>query len=195
MFLRRKKDKHGVPVTEQTVTTVYEWVSAMIGALVALVVLFTFVVRTVGVDGTSMVPTLHHGDRVLLSRLTDEYERGDIVVVSRVNEEPLIKRVVATEGDVVQITTGGEFLLNGTPVFEPYIQGGTVPRDLRGEVTVPEGHLFVMGDNRPISKDSRMNEIGMVPLENVLGKAWFRVWPLQSMGSVYYNLEERYEFE
>ncbi|MBQ5840968.1 MAG: signal peptidase I [Clostridia bacterium] len=195
MISSRKKDKHGASRIGQMLIAAYEWISAMICALVVLVVLFTFVVRTVGVDGTSMVPTLQHGDRVLLSRLADNYDRGDIVVVSRRDEEPLIKRVVATEGDVVEITADGEFLLNGSSVFEPYIQGTTVPRDMTGKVKVPKGHLFLMGDNRSLSKDSRMNEVGMVPVENVLGKALIRMWPIQSIGSVYYNLEERYAFE
>ncbi len=171
------------------VTTLFDWVGAMVTALVVLVVLFTFVFRNVGVDGDSMQPTLQTGDRLLLSSLVSDYQRGDIVVIDRYTDEPLIKRVVAMAGDTVEILGDGTLLINGLEQHEPYIQGYTVPRDIEGVVTVPDGCLFVMGDNRTTSKDSRLNEIGMVSVKDVVGKAIFRLWPLSSFGGVYSNME------
>ncbi len=171
------------------VATLFDWVGAMVTALVVLVLLFTFIFRNVGVDGDSMQPTLQTGDRLLLSSLTNEYERGDIVVIDRYTDEPLIKRVIAVAGDTVEILSDNTLLINGIEQYEPYIQGYTVPRDMAGVVTVPEGRLFVMGDNRTTSKDSRLNEIGMVSVKDVVGKAIFRLWPLSSFGGVYTNLE------
>lgn len=171
------------------VATLFDWVGTMVTALVVLVLLFTFVFRNVGVEGDSMQPTLQTGDRLLLSSLANEYERGDIVVIDRYTDEPLIKRVVAVAGDTVEILADNTLLINGIAQYEPYIQGYTVSRDMAGIVTVPEGRLFVMGDNRTNSKDSRMNEIGMVSVKDVVGKAIFRLWPLSSFGGIYTNME------
>lgn len=164
--------------------TAYEWISAMMTAMVIISVVITFVVRMVMVDGPSMVPTLQNGDRLLLTGASDVYKPGEIVVVDRYTEDPLIKRVVAVPGDVVEITPSYELMINGKIQNEPYIQGSTVPRDITGPQKVPEGCVFVLGDNRSISKDSRMEEIGMVSVKDIVGKAVFRLWPPSSFGRI-----------
>lgn len=173
----------------QTLSAVFDWIGTMIAALVAIVLFFTFLVQGVAVSGDSMVPTLQTGDRLFLSRLSNDYTYGDIIVVDRYAIEPLIKRVVAVEGDLVEITEDCILHVNGVAVEEPYIHGFTVPRDMDGPVMVPEGHVFVLGDNRSISKDSRMTEIGMISVKDIVGKAVLRYWPLSSFGTLYGNLE------
>lgn len=164
--------------------TAYEWISAMVMAMVMISVLVTFVVRLVMVDGPSMLPTLQNGDRLLLTGASDVYKPGEIVVVDRYTEDPLIKRVVAVPGDVVEITPSCELMVNGKVQNEPYIQGATVPRDMTGPQKVPEGCVFVLGDNRSVSKDSRMEEVGMVSVKDIVGKAVFRLWPPASFGRI-----------
>lgn len=163
---------------------VYEWISAMVIALIPLVLLFSFVVRMVGVNGDSMVPTLTDGDRLILSCIGNDYRYGDIVVVDRYTKEPLIKRVIAVAGDEIRITPTYQVYVNGQLLSEPYIQGITVKRDFDDTMVVPDGYLFVMGDNRSVSLDSRSKEVGIVSVKNVVGKVLFRIWPLTEGANV-----------
>lgn len=166
------------------VRSLYDWMGTLVVALCVFVLLFAFAVRVITVDGSSMLPTLEDGDRLLLSVTDTHYTRGDIVVVDRYTDEPLIKRVIAVGGDTVSIDADGRVFINGKYVYENYIQGETILRDFSGEVKVPQGYLFIMGDNRTISKDSRSAEIGLVSVKDVVGKAVFCVWPLQSLGKI-----------
>ncbi len=160
---------------------VYEYTEAFLLAMVLLVVLFTFCFRVVGVHGDSMKPNLLNGDRLILKTHFYEPSCGDIVVVNRYTDKPLIKRVIAVGGDTVYIDAQtGEVYRNGVLLNETYIQGETLPKDMTDEVTVPQGCVFLMGDNRSISKDSRSEEIGMVRVEDIVGCAILRVWPLSS---------------
>ncbi len=165
--------------------TLYDYVGAIVAAMVLLVLLFTFVFRAAGVLGDSMQPTLQDGDRLVLFSHFYTPARGDVVVINRYTEEPLIKRVIGVAGDRVHIDeTTGLVYVNGERLSEPYISGLTPPREMAGEVTVPEGCLFVMGDNRSISKDSRFREIGMVKVSDVVGQAIFRLWPFKKFGLI-----------
>ncbi len=167
------------------IASVYDWVEAAVFSLIVIVLLFTFLCRIVRVDGTSMENTLAHNDRLLLFNVNYEPERGDIVVIVRDNDEPLIKRVIAVAGDTISIDeTKNQVTVNGKILDEDYIIGTTVARDFVGEQTVPEGCLFVMGDNRTVSHDSRSKEIGFVSEGDVLGEAVFRIWPLSDFGTV-----------
>ena len=117
------------------------------------------------------------------------FDVGDIVVVDRYTEDSLVKRVVAKGGDTLTITDSYHVYVNGELLEEPYTRGVTVPRDIKGPVVIPEGCYFVMGDNRTVSKDSRMNEIGIVSEKDIVGKVVFRFWPLDSAGGVYFNMD------
>ena len=166
------------------VASAYDWVGTIVIALSVFALLFTCVFRDVGVDGDSMLPTLRDQDRLLMTAYDTTYTYGDIVVVDRYTDEPLIKRVIATGGDTLEIDHKGVVTLNGRVLTESYIQGKTVLNDFTGKITIPRGYLFVMGDNRSSSKDSRMDEIGLISCKDVVGKAVFCVWPPRSVGRV-----------
>jgi len=161
----------------------YEWVQALVCSVLVVVVVFTFVIRLIGVDGRSMVPTLQHGDRlmVLNSLLYDDYKYGDVVVLRKESflQDPIVKRVIATEGQTVDINfaTGAVFvddeLLEEDYINEPtYLEEGT-----EFPLTVPEGSIFVMGDNRNHSSDSRDSRLGTVDARYVIGKAVLLAFP------------------
>jgi signal peptidase I len=166
----------------------------MITVLIAFVLVFgvvrPFVVEAFRIPSESMVPTLEVGDRVLANKFIyrfSEPERGDIVVFENVEagqyediEDTLIKRVVGVEGDEIQVQNGS-LSVNGEAPQEPYLNYEDPFRGFYGPITVPPNHLFMMGDNRNNSGDSRI--FGPVPLENLKGKAFLRFWPISRIGS------------
>ena len=161
----------------------YEWTQALVCSVLAVVLLFTFVVRLIGVDGHSMVPTLQDGDRLLVlnSLWDDGYQYGDIVVLRKDTfmEEPIVKRVIATEGQTVDIDfAAGNVYVDGELLEEDYINEPTyVEEGTEFPLTVPEGSIFVMGDNRNHSSDSRSSDLGTVDTRYVIGKAVFLLFP------------------
>ena len=161
----------------------YERVQALVGSVLAVVLLFTFVIRLIGVDGHSMVPTLQHGDRLLVlnSMLYDDYKYGDIVVLRKETflEEPIVKRVIATAGQTVDIDFDeGVVYVDGRALEEDYINERTyLEEGTEFPLTVPEGSIFVMGDNRNRSSDSRDSRLGTVDTRYVIGKAVFLLFP------------------
>ncbi len=168
-------------------SSLYEWVAIVSASLIVITLVFTFLFRFVDVDGTSMESTLHNGERLVLSCLPYTPARGDIVVISEGNEkEPLIKRVIGLPGDTIRIDEeSGKVYLNGAELNEPYIQVPTSAEGMQGSVTVPEGKVFVMGDNRaPLcSKDSR--SVGCFEQSAIIGKAVFRIAPFDRFGGLY----------
>ena len=161
----------------------YEWVRALVSAVTAVVLVFTFAVRMIGVDGHSMVPTLQNGDRLAVTAglLAGAYRPGDIVVLRKDSflDEPIVKRVIAVGGQTVDIdfSTGSVFL-DGKLLNEPYINELTFREEgTRFPLTVPEGSIFVMGDNRNHSNDSRDARLGTVDTGYVIGRAVFLLYP------------------
>jgi signal peptidase I len=161
----------------------YEWVQTLVCSVLAAVVLFTFVIRLVGVDGHSMVPTLQNGDRLLVlnSLLYHDYRYGDIVVLRKeaFSEAPIVKRVIATAGQTVDIDfETGSVYVDGALLEEDYINDPTLREEgTEFPLTVPEGSIFVMGDNRNHSSDSRDLRLGTVDTRYVIGKAVFLAYP------------------
>ena len=165
-----------------------EWFESIVFALTVLVLVFTFVVRVAAVNGISMENTLQPGDRLLLQSVGYTPQRGDVVVTDALIDygKPLVKRVIAVGGDVVDIDfQTGAVTVNGKTLEEPYIreltlldEGQTFP------LTVPQGKLFLMGDNRCQSKDSRSPVIGCIVERDILGKAILRIFPLQKIGVI-----------
>jgi signal peptidase I len=156
----------------------YEWGQALIGSVLAVVLLFTFVVRVVVVDGSSMRETLQDHDLILLlnDTLCGEYEAQDIVVLSKEtfeNGDPIVKRVIATEGQTVDIDFNvGVVYVDGKALDEPYTREPTwTPEGVEFPLTVPQNHIFVLGDNRNRSSDSRHIDLGPIDERMVIGKA------------------------
>lgn len=165
--------------------SVYDWIEAAVFSLICVVLVFTFLIRIVGVKGDSMMNTLMENDRLILTSFPITPERGDIVVVNRYTKEPIIKRVIGVAGDRVYIDPEKQMvLLNGKELTEDYALGSTSPNDVTAEVTVPEGYVFVLGDNRVVSLDSRDESVGLVSLKDVMGKAMFRIWPVNEFGKL-----------
>jgi signal peptidase I len=145
-----------------------------------------FVVEAFYIPSESMVPTLRVGDRVLVNKFIyrfTEPERGDIVVFESVEGggEDLIKRVVGVPGDEISVR-GGRLLVNGEPQREPYVNKKFPDNSSSAPTTVPEGHVFVMGDNRANSRDSRY--FGTVPEKRIEGEAFLRFWPPDRIGGL-----------
>lgn len=179
----------------------------LLAALVVAVLIKTFVVQPFYIPSESMVHTLEINDRVMVSKLSyrfGEIERGDIVVfetgpevvrtvpeaavqavldalgVTEPGEEDLIKRVIAIGGDTVSIRDN-QVHVNGSAIAEPYLHEGTQMADMQ-ERTIEPGFIWVMGDNRNESSDSRV--FGPVPIDDVIGHALVRIWPLDRVGGL-----------
>ena len=172
--------------------SVLEWTETIVMALVVVAVVFTFLVRIITVDGSSMNPTYYNGDRVLVSGLSGNVRRGDIVIIINALDKPIIKRVVATEGQTVDFDSElGEVTIDGVPLpGETFgIENGITllppyPDVMEFPQTVPEGCVFVLGDNRGNSTDSRFSDVGMVDTRNFLGKVIFNLYPFSQAGIV-----------
>ena len=153
-------------------------------------ILFAFFIRIVAVDGSSMNDTLMDQDHLLVAKAFYTPDYGDIVVIRRDNSMPLIKRVIAKEGDTIYIDPQThDVILNGEVLVEPYVHYDNLPYDLTEPVTVPEGHVFVMGDHRDNSHDSRKDSLGCVAVDHIVGKAVWRFTPYESFGGIYDNLK------
>ena len=162
----------------------YEWVQSLVGSVLVVVAIFTFVIRMMGVDGHSMLNTLQHGDRLLVvnSMLYHDYKYGDIVILRKngvFDDDPIVKRVIAVEGQTVDIDFAeGIVYVDGEALEEDYIREPTYTAEgTEFPLTVPEGSIFVMGDNRNGSSDSRDYRLGTVDTRYVIGKAAFLIFP------------------
>ena len=159
-----------------------EWLEVLCAAIIAVVVIFCFVFRIATIDGNSMNHTLHHNDRIIITNLNYEPKNGDIVVITQDTwfNAPLIKRVIATGGQVIDIDEETETVtVDGKVLDEPYIREDFINDAGIHDYpyTVPEGYLFCMGDNRNGSTDSRFAEVGVIDEREILGKAVVRILP------------------
>jgi len=184
--------KYNIPA-EQSVNTkekknkaaeaMFDWITSVVIAVVFLCVVFTFFVRPVKVDGDSMLPTLQDKNWLVVSAFASNPEQGEIVIVTQPNETstggPVVKRVIAVGGQVIDIDfKSGTVYVDGKEVDEPYILEKTYRSfDVQFPLIVPEGYLFVMGDNRNDSLDSRSSRIGLIDERYVLGSCLFRIYP------------------
>ena len=165
-----------------------EWYEALISAALALVLVFSFFFRIIQVDGESMVPTLENGDKLVVWGAGYEPQRGDVVIVDSYTSygRPLVKRVIAKGGDTISIDYAtGTVEVNGKVLEEDYIAEPTyLGYDVEFPYTVPEGTVFVMGDNRNASTDSRDSRLGMVDERYILGHVQSVVFPISDFGTV-----------
>lgn len=185
-----KKDTTKTSDGNKITAACFEWLQAVMSAMIVVIILFTFVFRIVNVNGESMQNTLFTNDKVIVTSLFYKPQNGDIVVISHgaVYNKPLIKRVIATEGQKLKIDfETGSVYVNDALVDEPYIKGFTKMNDINMKIpeVIPEGYVFVMGDNRSNSKDSRNTDVGLIKVDDILGKAQFVVFPFNRMGSLY----------
>ena len=159
-----------------------DWVGSIVIAVVLAMIIRTFVVELYLVDGPSMRPTLQHAQRLVVNKFIYHFrapEKGEVLIF-RYPKDPsrdFIKRVIAVPGDTIEIKDGNVFV-NGELQNEDYILSkcrGDYPKS-----TIPEGHIFVMGDNRNNSEDSRFPDVGFVPFDLIKGKAMLVFWPLDA---------------
>ena len=170
----------------------FGWGESLMAVLIFFVVVFTFFVRLIGVDGSSMYPTLEDHSIMLVSNLNYDPARGDIVVLRKegfYGDQPIVKRIIATGGDTVDIDpASGDVIVNGEVLDESYIAEKINTLENMGDIaypqTVPEGCVFVMGDNRNASTDSRWAALGMVDERYILGHVLNVVYPFSEFGSV-----------
>ena len=181
-------------------------VETLLISFFAVMLIAAYVVRVTSVNGGSMETTLMSGDKVLVRLIGCKPENGDIVLIDAKNsytyddsgslnigeglDKTIVKRVIAVGGQQVDIDfASGTVTLDGEKLSEDYVRLGLTHRDegaFTGKypVTVPEGYIFVMGDHRSVSKDSRSDEVGFVPVENVRGEVMFRIFPLKNFGKI-----------
>ncbi|MBS4207644.1 signal peptidase I [Bacillus sp. FJAT-50079] len=169
---------------------IWEWTKALLIAIGLAVVIRYFLFAPIVVDGSSMMPTLHNGDRMIVNKL-GKPDRFDIVVFHAPEQKDYIKRVIGLPGDTVEYRNDVLYI-NGEPFEEPYldvyksqITEGLLTPDFKleelpgGHVTVPEGQVFVMGDNRRFSKDSR--HIGTIDMSAIIGDTKIVYWPVKDI--------------
>ena len=193
-------------MTDKTNTVkneIFEWIKALLiaGAIVFLIRWLAF--NPFIVDGDSMLPNFRNGEKMIVNKLIYEFrepKRGEVIVFLAPEGKDYIKRVIALPGERVKVN-GDDILINGKPISEPYIQeevdkaqavGGSYNSSfysITEEVTVPEDSLFVLGDNRPFSKDSRFPDVGFVPYDHIVGRADFVYWPLGDLRLVKQKVE------
>ena len=169
---------------------IWSWIWSFIVAFIIVGGVYFFLGRPFTVSGASMYPTLHNGDRMVLSKVGDIH-RFDVVILKAPDENvEYIKRVIGMPGDTVEMKSGVLYI-NGKKVEQPFINTEVLAKQtvfmddftlesLTGESKVPEGKYFVMGDNRGVSRDSRL--IGFIDRSAIEGKAVFTIWPLNRIG-------------
>ncbi|MBT2666327.1 signal peptidase I [Bacillus sp. ISL-4] len=186
-----KKQREGLRLEKRK--EVFSWIKAILIAVILAFLIRTYIFAPIVVDGESMMPTLQDHERIVLTKFgtnIDNIDRFDIVVFHATVDKDYIKRVIGLPGDHIEYKDDTLYI-NGKAYEEPYLdkyksQMAGVPltesfklEDLTGSMTVPEGHLFLMGDNRQNSLDSR--EIGTISVDEIVGKANLVYWPINEI--------------
>lgn len=182
-------EEESIKLSQIIYEIIYDIAGTIFLAIILLFITMTFFARQVTVDGPSMKETLHDKDRLLVSCFDYVPKNGDIVIVTHGEnlDEPIVKRVIATAGQHLEINyANGEVSVDGKVLDEKYIVGTTIPVSNATVIpeVIPDGYVFVMGDNREHSLDSRSATVGLVPVENIIGKAFIRIYPFDSFGFV-----------
>ncbi|MCD8026629.1 MAG: signal peptidase I [Clostridiales bacterium] len=196
LYEKKKESNDGVKKfvttrSEGVASNVYDWVRCVLFAFSIILLCIIFLFRLVNVEGSSMNDTLTSNDKVVVTNLFYEPHNNDIIVISHGAEysKPIIKRVIATEGQSIELDYENDrIIVDGVVLDEVYIDDSTFEGNVGdNEIpdVVPEGKIFVMGDNRRASMDSRSTEIGLIDVENVIGKAQFVVFPFNHFGYLY----------
>ncbi|NLF14685.1 MAG: signal peptidase I [Anaerolineaceae bacterium] len=164
---------------------VREVLETLVPAILIALLINVFVGQATRVEGQSMEPSLHTNQRLVVEKLSYRFhgpERFDVVVLKVASQanELLIKRVIGLPGETVEVKDGKVYI-DGRPLDEPFLAGDTRP-GRHGRVVVPPLHVYVMGDNRDHSNDSR--SFGPVPIDNIVGRAWISYWPLEDLGPI-----------
>ncbi len=195
----KKSNKAELKETKSFWSEAFEWIDAAVITVMVILLVFTFLFRQVRIDGSSMYPNLQNDERVIVSDVFYTPEYGDIVVISSevYDGKPIIKRVIATEGQWIDISGGvvsvGDTKDTMKPVGDEFVGDiyteAIISAGYYGHheypMQIPENKVFVLGDNRSVSLDSRTTEIGLIDERQILGKALYRVYPFQKMGSIY----------
>lgn len=175
------------------VRELFSWLKAIVIALVIVFVVREFLVTPSIVKGESMLPSLQDGDRIMISKVTP-IDRFDMIAFHAPDaEENYVKRVIGLPGDSIEVKDDILYI-NGTAYQEEYLSdhketifGNSFTENftleqVTGETTVPDGYLFVLGDNRPVSKDSRSEKVMFIDEDAVIGDVVFRIWPINAIG-------------
>lgn len=189
VYAKPKEDAVSTEKKKSFLSELFDWVEIIVLSAAFVLVLFTFVMRLAVVDGPSMENTLHHDEMLIISGLLYTPENNDIIVFNSPNfREPIVKRIIATEGQTVDIDfETWTVIVDGKALQEDYVKKDLAPMkrsDIQFPLTVPDGHVFVMGDNRNDSLDSRSSLIGLVDERYILGEVKLRLTPFSKFGKV-----------
>lgn len=188
---KSKQPKIKFKVNDKKVTDyMFDLTRTIIFVFAFMSVIFTFIIRDANVVGNSMLDTLHSDDKILMTNFMYKPKCGDIVAINAENqiEKRIIKRVIATEGQTLVVDySKNAVYVDGIQIDEPYVSSITrePSNPLQIPYVIPEGYIFVMGDNRIISLDSRDKSIGLVSVNDVIGKAQFIVYPFDRFTYLY----------